>query len=130
MVRRGVLCVFFLLLMVLWACATIPTGPLAEGEVRVARLNVPNANVGKLYKVIFEGIQKKGEVKITSACFTWEWIGGSESHCFGLTEGDGTATVVLRTMGAGPYTLHGHLRYLYEGNFRESNKVSGQLYVY
>ena len=129
---KNVIGMFALVFVVLGmaACATVPTGPLKEGEVRVSSFNVPAAKAGKPYKVVFGGIQKKGEVTITSACFTWEWTGGSESHCFGLTEEDDRVTVGLTTMHGGNYNLRGHLRYLYKGNFKLSNEVSDRLNVY
>ncbi len=109
------------------ACATIPTGPLAGGEMRVATLKVPQkVKAGEFYETVFEGVQKEGMLTLKDACFHWDQEG---PYCFPLREVDGKVVARLRTRNPRTYTLSGYVRYTHEGKARESNEVSVTLHV-
>lgn len=112
--------------VVLVACATVPTGPLAEGEVRVSGLKVPEKVKAGFYDVTLEGVQKKGAVVLKDACFFWNLEG---PYCFPVREVNGEVVARLQTRNPRVYTLSGYIRYIHRGETKKSNEVSAQLYV-
>ena len=67
------------LVFFIFACATIPKGPLKPDEVRLIDLKIietgGKAGDGKLYKAIvgYRHGEKTGPGNIKSACTTWTW---------------------------------------------------------
>jgi hypothetical protein len=121
------------LLVLSGACAAAPTGPLREGEVRVAKLNTPGTVERGSYNVVFEGVEKQStDIAFTSSCFTWVTINFSDGpYCFGAEENAAsrTATARLITRNPNDYTLYGYLKYNYKGQERQSNTVRALLRV-
>ena len=60
-------------LSVVSSCATVPTGPLGEGELRLSSIQVPengSLKVGLKYWVTVN-FEAAGSPEIKRACFTW-----------------------------------------------------------
>ena len=68
------------LVFFIFACATIPKGPLKPDEVRLVGLKIIETGEksinGKLYKAIigYQHGEKTGAGDIKSACTTWTWL--------------------------------------------------------
>lgn len=123
----------FLGAVVVAGCATVPSGPLKEGEVRVGRLVVPESVRPGPYTVTFEAVEKeKADIVFQQACFIWQTSAFSDGpYCFTPQEDAAakTATVGLSTRNPNTYTLYGTLRYTYKGQPRESNTARAVLSV-
>lgn len=116
------------------ACATAPSGPLREGELRVTKLTVPNpAPAGPRYPAVFEGVERGStDIRVVRACLTWQTMQFTDwPYCFAGQE-DTTAktfTVHPSTRNPNNYTLYGYLEYEAKGRTKQSNTVRGSLVV-
>lgn len=128
-------------LVVFWAsgvallassCATVPTEPLAPGELRLLGLEVEgggNVSRGIHYavKVIFEA---DGKPEIKNACLSWA---GEGPYCLEVKEVyyglPGTFSVWARINNPGSYRLECYIEYIRDGKIRRTNVVGTQVTV-
>ena len=120
--------------LALAACATAPSGPLKEGEVRVQALKTPGTIQPGGWQATFEGVEKPdSEIKLTQACLTWVTLQFRDGpYCSIVASEDPAAKLVTSrhvTMNPNNYTIYGYLMYTYKGQTRQSNTVSGSLLV-
>jgi len=113
-----------------FSCATVPTEPLAKGELRLLGIEVAGAesiyiNLPFMVKIIF---QAEGETKVQKACFYWS---GDGPYCYRITDvrygPQGTINVWLLTKNPGTYQLECFVQYARNGGTRPTNIVSTQL---
>jgi len=74
-------------LLVISSCATVPKGPLGEGELRLLSMEVPekgNLRVGTQYWVSIH-FEADGNPEIKRACFYWS---GDGPHCVNVNVKD------------------------------------------
>lgn len=131
-VARGVL------LGIIWlaasSCATVPTGPLASGELRLLKMQAPETiQAGVPYEVLIT-FESDGLPEITRACFFWTGAIPREGpYCFRVDDvkpgSPGSFKVSLRTRNPRGYTLDGYAEYLHDGRTERSNEVSAGIYV-
>lgn len=119
-------------LLMVPSCATVPTGPLAPGEVRLLGINIRETgnlrgNIQYTANINFEA---DGRPEITRACFSWS---GDGPYCFkvrGVNYGSGTIEVDFRsTSQPGSYTLESYVLYIRSGGTRATNGVSTHVSV-
>jgi hypothetical protein len=119
-------------LSVVSSCATVPTGPLAPGEVRLLSIDVRRDEpisryVSYAVNIIFEA---KGEPQIKRACFYWS---GDGPHCFEVTNVSlglrGAFQLYLPGLEYGSYRLECYAEYIREGETRKTNVVGTQIAV-
>ena len=114
-------------ILLLSSCATVPTGPLASGEVRLLSIEVPGGGglmggISYGVNVVFES-EDRPEVK--RACFKWS---GDGPYCYGVKDvnygSPGSFTVWLRAVHSpGFYTLECYAQYTQDGVTRLTNVV-------
>ena len=114
------------------SCATVPTKPLASGELRLLSLSTTERmeikrNIPFEVKINFESGSK---LEIRSACFYW---GGDGPYCFKVTDMSygppGTIKVKLVLTKVGSYPLEVYVMYTREGKAQPTNLVSTYLKV-
>jgi hypothetical protein len=115
------------------SCATVPTEPLASGEMRLISIEVPEsgglmAGISYRVDVMFEA-EDRPEVK--RVCFKWS---GDGPYCYGIKDVDygspGYFTVWLRAINySGSYELECYAQYTRDGGTRLTNVVSTQVCV-
>ena len=117
---------------VVCSCATVPTGPLASGELRLLSMDVPekeNIRAKSRYDVIIN-FQADGKPEIETACFSWS---GDRPSCYKVKDVEfgspGTIKVRLRTNDPGVYILEGYVEYVRDGKTQKSNVVSSSISV-
>jgi hypothetical protein len=131
---RSILIVFWVSGVVLLAssCATVSTGPLAPGELRLLGLEVEgggNVTPGIHYavKVIFEA---DGKPEIKNACLSWS---GEGPYCFKVKEIyyglPGTFRIWPRTNNPGSYRLECYVEYIRDGKTQRTNVVGSQITI-
>jgi len=131
---RSILIVFWVSGVVLLAssCATVPTGPLAPGELRLLGLEVEGGGIVTLglqysVRVIFEA---DGKPEIKRACFSWS---GEGPDCFKVKEIDydlpATLSVRLQTRNPGSFRLECYVEYIRDGRTQRTNVVGSQITV-
>lgn len=115
-----------------FSCASAPTKPLAPGEMRLLRIQVPvreDVGVNLLFevKVTFEA---EGKPEIKRACFSWS---GDGPYCFkvgDITYGSpGSFSVWIRKDNLGPYLLECYAHYVLNKEMRTTNAVSTPITV-
>jgi hypothetical protein len=110
-------------------CATVPPGPLKEGEVRIAKLAVPDSTKAGAYTVTFEGVERADSAILPlQGCFHWS---GEGPYCFPVASSSSPdrVPVGLVTRNPNTYRLEGYLTYVWKGELRKSNVVSATLRV-
>jgi len=121
-----------IVISVVSSCATVPTGPLASGEVRLLSMDVPGKESIKAksrYDVIIN-FQADGEPKIETACFSWS---GDSPRCFEVKDvsygSPGTVKMKLYIYNPGAYILKGYVEYIRDGKTEKSNVVSSPISI-
>lgn len=120
------------ILLVVSSCATVPTEPLAPGEVRLLVVHVPEVESlrANLQYGVYLNFEADGKPEITRACFRWS---GAGPYCYKVTDvsygSPGAIRVQVRTPDMGSYNLEGYVLYVKDGNTRISNIVNSQVSV-
>jgi hypothetical protein len=114
------------------SCATVPTGPLAPGEVKLLRIDVPHEggikrNLPFAVNIVFEA---EGKPEIKTACFYWS---GDGPYCFKVLNvnygSPGTISVEPRAMISGMYVLETYVLYVRHGKTQPSKKISSPITI-
>jgi hypothetical protein len=119
-------------ILLLFSCATVPTGPLGPGEVRLLRMDVPregDIRLGFLFTVNFN-FEADGRPEMRRACFFWS---GDGPYCSKVTKvnygSPGTIHVDLVANTTGHYFLESYIQYVQDGKTRSTNVVSTHIYI-
>ena len=114
------------------SCATAPTGPIAPGELRLLRIEVPNeVSVKKslpfAVNIVFEA---DGKPEIKTACFSFS---GDGPYCYRVLDVDygspGTIRVEPRARISGMYVLEVYVLYVRDGKTQLSKKISSPITI-
>ena len=114
------------------SCATVPTEPLASGEMRLLSMEIPQKedireSLPFLVNIRFEA---DGRPEMVTACFFWSGGGPYCSKIADVTYGSpGIIRVQLRPRSAGLIALEGYVVYKKEGKTETTNPVSERLRV-
>jgi hypothetical protein len=118
--------------LLVFCCATVPSGPLAPGEVKLIKMDVPHEesikrNLPFLVNINFEA---DGKPEIRRACFYWS---GDGPYCFKVTDVDygppGTIRVEPRAKESGSYVLEAYVLYVRDGKTQPSKVISSRVLV-
>ena len=118
--------------LLVFSCATVPSGPLAPGEVKLIKMDVPHEesikrNLPFLVNINFEA---DGKPEIRRACFYWS---GDGPYCFKVTDVDygspGTIRVEPRAKPSGSYVLEAYVLYVRDGKTQPSKVISTRVFV-
>jgi len=132
---RSILFAFLIggvILSVVSSCATVPTRPLAPGEVRLSGIDFRGGRNIEAYDPFVANISFKAEGKpeIKRACFYWS---GEGPNCFDAMyvtfEPYRTFQVQLPGMDPGSYTVTCYAEYIQNGETRKSNVITTQILV-
>jgi len=109
------------------SCATVPTKPLAPGELRLLSMLVPekqNIRVDLPFVVNIR-FEAEGEPEIRTACF---YFASDGPHCFKVTDvnygSPGTIKVQIRTKNSSSRLLEGYVLFIQDGKIQATNTVS------
>jgi hypothetical protein len=113
------------------SCATAPT-PIAPGEVRLLRIEVPNeVSVKKslpfAVNIVFEA---DGKPEIKTACFSFSGDGPYCSKVLDVSYGSpGTINVEPRARMSGMYVLEVYVLYIRNGKTQPTKKISTPIII-
>ncbi|HSB04960.1 MAG TPA: hypothetical protein VLK23_07150 [Thermodesulfobacteriota bacterium] len=119
-------------LLIVSSCATVPTEPLASGELRLLKMDVPQKEDlrERLPFVVNIGFEADGTPEIVTACFFWSGQGPYCSKVTNVTYGaPGTIKVHLRPRNPGPYALESYIVYMRDGKTQSTNVVGTHIRV-
>jgi hypothetical protein len=121
-----------IVLLLVSSCATVPTEPLASGELRLLSINVPmkediRVNFQFVVNINFEA---DGKPEIRTACFSFS---GDGPYCFKVTDvnygSPGAIKVQVRAKNSGLHSLESYVYYIKDGKVQPTNVVSSQIRV-
>ena len=121
---------FFLLLAS--SCSTVPTEPLASGELRLLSMHVPQREDIRLNFpfVVNINFEADGKPEIRTACFSFS---GDGPYCFKVTDvnygSPGTIKVQVRAKNSGSHALESYVYYVRDGKAQPTNVVGSQIRV-
>ena len=116
------------------ACATVPAGPLAPGELRLISLQAPEGIQAKVPYDVVITFEANRVPQVSKTCFYWSGsIPREGPYCFPARDIEaslnGTFKVRLRTSNPGIYSLDGYAEYVRDGKATKTNEVSTKIYV-
>ena len=112
--------------MLVFSCATVPSGPPAPGEVRLIRMDVPHMEsiIRNLPFVVNIQFEADGKPDIRRACFYWS---GDGPNCFKVIDVDygspGTIRVEPRAKESGSYALEVYVLYVRDGKTQPTKVI-------
>ena len=119
-------------ILLITSCATVPTGPLAPGEVKLLRIDIPHEesikrNMPFTVNIIFVA---DGKPEIRIACFYWS---GDGPKCFKVLDvnygSPGTINVDPRAMSSGSYVLEAYVLYIRDGKTQPTKRISSPIFI-
>ena len=128
----GVLCFSVIVLLLVSSCATVPTGPLASGELRLLSMHVPQREDIRLNFpfVVNINFEAEGKPEIRTACF---YFSGDGPYCLKVTDvnygSPGTIKVQVRAKNSGSHSLESYVYYLRDGKVQPTNVVNCNIRV-
>jgi len=121
---------FFLLLVS--SCATMPTEPLASGELRLLRIYVPQSQEIRLNFrfVVNIDFEANGKPEIRTACF---YFSDDGPYCFKVTDvnygSPGTIKVEIQAKASGSLSLESYVFYVQDAKVKPTNLVSSHIKI-
>lgn len=113
-------------ILLISSCATVPTGTLAPGEVRLLRIDLPNEGdirrgIPFAVTITFEA---EGRPEIRTACF---YLSGDGPYCFKVQDVEygspGTINAEPRIVDSGSFVLEAYVLYLRDGKTQPTKKI-------
>jgi len=114
-------------LLVISSCSTVPTKPLAPGDLRLLSMHVSEeenikVNIPFMVNIKFEA---GGEPEIRAACF---YFSGDGPRCFKVTDvnygSPGTIKIQIHTKDPGSTHLECYVGYIRDGKIQPTNVIS------
>lgn len=120
---------FFLLLAS--SCATVPTEPLASGELRLLSMHAERGDIRVNFPFVVNiNFEADGKSEIRTACFSFS---GDGPYCYKVTDVDygspGTIKVQVRAKNSGSLALESYVFYVQNGKTKPTNVVGCQIRV-
>ena len=121
-----------IVLLLVSSCATLPTEPLASGELRLLSINVLmkediRVNFQFVVNINFEA---DGKPEIRTTCFSFS---GDGPYCLKVTDvnygSPGTIKVQVRAKNSGSHALESYVYYIKDGKVQPTNVVGSHIRV-
>ncbi len=121
-----------IILLSVSSCATVPTEPLASGELRLLSMHVPmtaeiRLNFPFVVNINFEA---DGTPEIRTACF---YFSGDGPYCVKVADvnygSPGTIRVQVRAKISGSHALESYVFYVQDGKTKPTNIVGCQIRI-
>jgi len=119
-------------ILLIASCATVPTGALAPGEVRLLRIDFPHEmdiqrGIPFAVNITFEA---EGRPEIRTACFYWS---GDGPNCFKVKDvsygSPGTINVEPRAMSSGSLVLETYVLYIRDGKTQPTKIIRSPIFI-
>lgn len=119
-------------ILLISSCATVPTGALAPGEVRLLRIDFPHEmdiqrGIPFAVNITFEA---EGRPEIRTACFYWS---GDGPYCFKVKDvsygSPGTISVEPRAMSSGSYVMETYVLYIRDGKTQPTKIIRSPISI-
>jgi hypothetical protein len=113
------------------SCATVPTEPLASGELRLLSIHAEKGDIRVNFPfVVNVNFEADGKPEIRTACFSFS---GDGPYCFKVTDvnygSPGAIKVQVRVKNSGSQALESYVYYIKDGKVQPSNAVNCNIRV-
>jgi hypothetical protein len=120
---------FFLLLAS--SCATVPTEPLASGELRLLSIHAERGDIRVNFPFVVNiNFEADGKPETRTACF---YFSGDGPYCLKVTDvnygSPGTIKVQVKAKNSGSHALESYVYYIKDGKVQPTNVVGSQIRV-
>jgi hypothetical protein len=127
----GVLCFSLIVLLLVSSCATVPTDPLASGELRLLSMHAERGDIRVNFPFVVNiNFEADGKPEIRTACF---YFLGDGPYCFKVTDvnygSPGTIKVQVRAKNSGSHALESYAYYIRDGKDQPTNVVNCNIRV-
>ena len=127
----GVLCFSLIVLLLVSSCATVPTEPLASGELRLLSIHPEKGDIRVNFPFVVNiNFEADGKPEIRTACFSFS---GDGPYCFKVTDvnygSPGTIKVQVRAKNSGSHALESYAYYIRDGKVQPTNVVNCNIRV-
>ena len=127
----GVLCFSLIVLLLVSSCATVPTEPLASGELRLLSIHPEKGDIRVNFPFVVNiNFEADGKPEIRTACFSFS---GDGPYCFKVTDvnygSPGTIKVQIRAKNSGSHSLESYVYYIKDGKVQPTNIVNCNIRV-
>jgi hypothetical protein len=118
--------------LLVFSCATAPSAPLAPGEVKLIKLDIPREEsiIRNLPFVMTIQFEADGKPEIRRACFYWS---GDGPYCFKVVDvsygSPGTIRVEPRAKDSGAYVLEAYVLYIRDGKTQPTKAISTRVLI-
>jgi hypothetical protein len=118
--------------LLIFSCATVPSGPPAPDEVKLIGIDVPHEEgiIRNLPFVVNINFEADGKPEIRRACFYWS---GDGPYCFKVMDinygSPGTIRVEPRAKESGSYVLEAYVLYVRDGKTQPSKVIRSRVQV-
>jgi hypothetical protein len=112
------------------SCATVPTEPLASGELRLLNMHVPQRGDVRVNSpfVVSINFEADGKPEIRTACF---YFSGDGPYCFKVTDVNyglpGTIKVQIQVKYSSVKALESYVYYIKDGKVQATNVVNCEI---
>ena len=120
-----------IVLLLVSSCATVPTDPLASGELRLLSIHPEKGDIRVNFPFVVNiNFEVDGKPEIRTACFSFS---GDGPYCFKVTDvnygSPGTIKVQVKAKSSGSQALESYVYYLRDGKVQPTNVVNCNIRV-
>ena len=120
-----------IVLLLVSSCATVPTDPLASGELRLLSIHPEKGDIRVNFPFVVNiNFEADGKPEIRTACFSFS---GDGPYCFKVTDANygspGTIKVQVRAKNSGSHSLESYVYYIKDGKVQPTNIVNCNIRV-
>jgi hypothetical protein len=120
-----------IVLLLVSSCATVPTDPLASGELRLLSIHPEKGDIRVNFPFVVNiNFEAEGKPEIRTACFSFS---GDGPYCFKVTDvnygSPGTIKVQVKAKSSGSQALESYVYYLRDGKVQPTNVVNCNIRV-
>jgi hypothetical protein len=120
-----------IVLLLVSSCATVPTDPLASGELRLLSIHPEKGDIRVNFPFVVNiNFEAEGKPEIRTACFSFS---GDGPYCFKVTDvnygSPGTIKVQVKAKSSGSHSLESYVYYLRDGKVQPTNVVNCNIRV-
>ncbi len=113
------------------SCATVPTEPLASGELRLLSIHPEKGDIKLNFPFVVNiHFEAEGKPEIRTACF---YFSGDGPYCYKVMDvnygSPGMIKAEIRAKNSGSYALESYVYYIKDGKTQPTNVVNCQIRV-
>jgi len=120
-----------IVLLLVCSCSTLPTTPLASGELRLLSIHPEKGDIKVNFPFVVNiNFEADGKPEIKTACFSFS---GDGPYCYKVMDvnygSPGTIKAQVRAKNSGSHSLESYIYYIKDGKTQPTNVVGCQIRI-